>query len=104
MCGKNHDVFTGHPIVLEHFHALLKGHNNMAMQYHKIIHLTDEQITKIRDKALYLVGEDDPFAKLGGKESLLDYHMNAQFFPEVGHGINHEISNEINKAIIEYFA
>lgn len=50
------------------------------------------------------VGESDPFAKLGGKESLLRHKMNAQFFSDVGHGINHEISDKVNKAIIEYFA
>lgn len=102
LCGKNHAAFTDHPIVLEHFHALLKGFNNMAMQYHRIIHLTDGQIDSIRDKALYLVGESDPFAALGGKASLLQYKMNAQFFPDAGHGINHEIADTINRLLVEY--
>ena len=74
----------------------------MAMRYHKITSFNDEQINSIRKKTLYLVGEDDPFAKLGGKDALLKNRMNVKFFSEVGHGINHEIAKEINRIIIEY--
>ena len=55
----------------------------------------------MRDKVLYLMGEADPFAKLGGKATLERYGMNARFFPEVGHGINHEIAGEINAILID---
>jgi hypothetical protein len=103
LCGKNITVFTENPIVMEHYQYLLKGFNNMAMRYHKIVNFNEEQIKTIREKALYLVGEDDPFAKLGGKDILLKNEMNVQFFSEVGHGINHEISNKINQILIEYF-
>jgi pimeloyl-ACP methyl ester carboxylesterase len=102
LCGKSIAAFTENPIVIEHYQCLLKGFNNMAMRYHKIISFNDEQINSIREKTLYLVGEDDPFAKLGGKDALLKNKMNVKFFPDVGHGINHEISNEINRIIIEY--
>lgn len=102
LSGKNHQVFTGNPLVLEHYSYLLKGFNNMAMRYHKVESFTDGQIDKIRSRALFLVGDDDPFAKLGGKSALLRYRMNAEFFPEVGHGINHEISGKINRRLIDY--
>jgi hypothetical protein len=49
-----------------------------------------------RGRTLYLIGEENPFAKLGGKDALLRYKMNVKFFPDAGHGINHEISEEIN--------
>ena len=102
LCGKNITAFIENPIVIEHYQYLLKGFNNMAMRYHKIISFNDEQINSIREKTLYLVGEDDPFAKLGGKDALLKNRMNVKFFPEVGHGINHEIADRINHIIIEY--
>lgn len=102
LCGKNIAAFTENDIVIEHYQYLLKGFNNMAMRYHKIINFNDEQINSIREKTLYLVGEDDPFAKSGGKDALLKNKMNVKFFSGVGHGINHEISNEINQIIIEY--
>jgi pimeloyl-ACP methyl ester carboxylesterase len=104
LCGKNSRVFIENPIVLEHFRCLLKGYNNMAMRYHKIERFNDKQVDAIREKSLFLVGEDDPFMKLGGKDELLQYKMNVQFFPEVGHGINHEISEEINLLIIKYLS
>jgi len=103
LCGKNITAFIENPIVIEHYQYLLKGFNNMAMRYHKIISFNDEQINSIREKTLYLVGEDDPFAKLGSKDVLLKNRMNVKFFPEVGHGINHEIAKEINQILIEYF-
>jgi len=102
LSGKNSRVLTDHSTVLEHFCHVLKGFNNMAMGYHKIECFSDEQIDAIRGKVLFLVGEDDPFAKLGGKDALLQYKMNVQFFPEVGHSINHEIAAEINQLLIEY--
>jgi len=102
LCGKNITAFTENHIVIEHYQCLLKGFNNMAMRYHKIISFNDEQINSIREKTLYLVGEDDPFAKSGGKDALLKNRMNVKFFPEVGHGINHEIAKEINLILIEY--
>jgi pimeloyl-ACP methyl ester carboxylesterase len=103
MCGKNNSMFTKNIVVMEHYQHLLKGFNNMAMRYHKIVCFKEDQIKTIKEKTLYLVGEDDPFAKLGGKNAILKNKMHAQFFPEVGHGINHEIANVINQIIVDYF-
>lgn len=100
LSGKNNSVLIDIPIVLEHFHCILKGFNNMAMGHHKIESFNDEQVDSIREKVHFLVGNDDPFAKLGGKEALLKFQMNVQFFPEVGHCINHEIAKEINQLLV----
>ena len=75
----------------------------MAMRFHKIECFNNEQVEAIKNKALYLAGETDPFMILGGKDALLRYKMNVRFFPDVGHAINHEISGEINRILIEYF-
>lgn len=104
LSGENFSVFTENQIILDHYGSLLKGFNNMAMAYHKIYSFDDDQIASIRDNILYLVRDDDPFAQLGGKNALLQYGMKAKFYPKVGHGINHEISDEINKEIICYFS
>lgn len=102
LSGKNYRVFTDNPVVLEHYGYLLKGFNNMSMRYHKVEGFRDDQVEAIREKTLFLMGEEDPFAKLGGKDMLLRYKMNARFFPEVGHGINHEISETVNQILIKY--
>lgn len=104
LSGENSAAFTENPHVLAHFVALMRGYNNMAMGYHKVRAFDEAQIDSLRGRALYLIGEEDPFAKLGGKQSLLDHHMNARFYPRVGHGINQEIAEEINRQLIEWFA
>lgn len=103
LTGKNSAVFTENPLIMEHYSYLLKGFNNMAMGYHQIKCFSKEEIDQIREKCLYLVGDCDPFEKLGGKKELQSNNMNTVFYPEVGHGINHEISDTINKKIIGYF-
>lgn len=71
------------------------------MRFHKVRVFTDSEVDSIREKILYLAGEEDPFQKLGGKEALLSYHMNTVFYPDAGHGLNHELAEEINQKILE---
>lgn len=101
MCGKNYNVFTENPTIMAHYKGLLRGFNNMAMKYHKVVAFTSQEVDSVRDKIIYLVGEDDPFEKLGGKERLIENHMNATFYPYAGHGLNHELSSQINEKIVE---
>ena len=103
LSGENVGAFTDNQLIMEHFTYLLRGYNNMAMGNHKVTTFTEEQIDVIRDKCLFLVGESDPFMTLGGKEMLNSNRMSAKFFPKVGHGINHEIADEINSILIDYF-
>jgi pimeloyl-ACP methyl ester carboxylesterase len=105
LSGENSNVFTENPAIMEHYTYLLKGFNNMSMSYHKIKFFDDEQLNSIKDKILFLVGESDP---MGDKDlikaKLNKYNLIYRFFPGVGHGINHEISSEINKIILQYFS
>ena len=102
LSGKNSSAFTSNEIIMEHYQALLKGFNNMAMRYHKIVGFNDNQIDLIRNKVLYLLGEDDPFFEKGDKEIFMQHGVKVHFFPDVGHGINHEISDEINSFFINF--
>ena len=101
LSGEHFEVFTENALVMEHYTWLLKGFNNMAMGYHKVRNFSKEEIDKIRDKVFYLSGLEDPFEKMGGKEVLINANMNVKFFVGVGHGINHEIAEEINDVIIK---
>ena len=103
MSGKHSEVFTENLDIMAHYKALLKGFNNMAMGYHKIIAFTPEEVDRIRDRVVYLAGTEDPFEKLGGREILLKNHMNAVFYDGAGHGLNHELAEEINRKIISVF-
>lgn len=101
MTGTNYQAFTNNPAIMEHFHWLLKGFNNMAMAYHKIVFFSEDEIGHIREKVLFLRGDSDPLGNASeGKKKFEQYHLAYRFFPGVGHGINHEIANEINQIII----
>lgn len=100
LSGNHVEVFTDNTIILEHYQWLLKGFNNMAMRYHKVRMFTEEEVEQIKDKVYYLVGLEDPFQKLGGAALLRKYGMNVKFYNGVGHGINHEIADEINNIVI----
>ncbi len=103
LSGDHYAVFTENPDIMAHYKALLKGFNNMAMGYHKISAFSPEEAQQIRGKIVYLVGNEDPFQKLGGKDLLVQNHMNAVFYNHAGHGLNHELSEEINQKIISIF-
>ena len=101
LCGSNVGVFTGNSKIMEHYTYLLKGFNNMSMGYHNVHGFCEEEIDIIRDKVEFLVGEEDPFEKIGGAQILRDYHMKVTFYPNAGHGLNHELADEINAKIVE---
>ena len=103
LSGKNYAVFTENRDIMEHYKYLLKGFNNMAMGYHKVIGFTPEEVDSIRDRVVYLVGTEDPFEKLGGRAMLQENRMNAVFYEGAGHGLNHELADEINRKIISVF-
>ena len=104
LCGKNYFVFTNNELIMEHYHWLLKGFNNMAMAYHKIIMFQEYEIKKLQGKCIFLCGEVDPLGDAKkAKEKFERYGIEYRIIPEVGHGINHEVSDEINNIILEYF-
>lgn len=103
LSGQNYQVFTENPVILEHFAWLMKGFNNRAMTYHKVRAFEKAEVDAIREQVYYLVGEEDPFQKIGGKEALIAQHMNAHFYAGAGHGLNHELAEEINEMMIDIF-
>lgn len=101
LCGSHYSEFSGNPVVMEHFKSVLKGFNNAAMGYHKVEGLSPEEVDQIRAKITYLVGDEDPFQKLGGRELLIENKMDAVFYEDAGHALNHELHDEINEKILE---
>jgi pimeloyl-ACP methyl ester carboxylesterase len=101
LSGDHVEVFTENKTIMEHYRWLLKGFNNMAMGQHKIKKFSEQEVGQIRDKTIYLVGTEDPFQKIGGEKILKDCHMNVKFFKGAGHGLNHELAEEINRIIID---
>lgn len=101
LSGKHYQAFTENAVIMEHFVCLLKGYNNMAMGYHKVRPFTKEEVNQIRERVYLFLGKEDPFEKLGGEAAVKSNDMNAMFFEEAGHGINHEEAEKINQMIIK---
>lgn len=101
LSGDHVEVFTDNEAIMEHYQWLLKGFQNMAMGRHRIGTFSNQEIDQIRDKLFFLVGTKDPFQKLGGEKALKDYRMNVKFYEDAGHGINHELAQEINSMVID---
>lgn len=102
--GYNWQVFTNNSELMEHFTYLMRGFNLRAMTYHKMVYFNESQLNSICGKVLFLCGESDPLGDADIVRNSFDkYHLDYRFFPSVGHGINHEISEEINEIIIDYF-
>jgi len=103
LSGDYYAVFMENKVIMAHYKALLKGFNSMAMSYHKVCAFNEDEVQRIRSKIVYLVGTADPFEKLGGRDILLQNHMNAVFYDHAGHGLNHELSETINQKIVSVF-
>lgn len=105
LCGKNSSVFTNNQMIMEHYQWLLKGFNNMAMSYHRLVSFSEDEIKMLQGKCLFLCGEADPLGNLAVVErKFVSYGLDHHLFPEVGHGINHEIATKINQIIFQYLA
>lgn len=88
---------------MEHYQWLLKGFNNMVMSYHKLVSFRADEIKDIQDKCMFLCGEADPLGDVKNVKEKLERHgLQYRLFPEVGHGINHEIAPEINSIIMNF--
>lgn len=103
LSGENSAAFTENEVILEHFTCLLRGFNNMAMRYHKTPGFDEAELAVLREKVEFLVGLEDPFEKLGGADALRNHHMKTTFYEKAGHGLNHELADEINRKMLEIY-
>jgi pimeloyl-ACP methyl ester carboxylesterase len=57
----------------------------------------------LRGKCLFICGEADPMGDpQKAKEKFEKYGVHYRMFSDVGHGINHEISSEVNQVMLDY--
>jgi pimeloyl-ACP methyl ester carboxylesterase len=104
LTGDNSFMFTDNKAILNHYQDLLQGFQTMSMSYHKLEYFTEAEYSTLKDKALFLCGEDDPLGSREQTETEFQrLGLNYRFYKGVGHGINHEIPEVINKCFIEYF-
>lgn len=103
LTGDNYRAFTDNKVLMEHYTLLLKSFNNQAMFYHKMIAFSKEEFASIKDKITFFIGKKDVLAY--SEEAIQDFTANQIPYKEfeiVGHAINHEIPNEINRELLSF--
>ncbi|RAI84434.1 pimeloyl-ACP methyl ester carboxylesterase [Paenibacillus pabuli] len=105
LSGPNYSVFENNTELMKHWYYLLKYFNNKSMMKHKLTIFNNEQIESIRDKSLFLIGEQDILSNYPKSiNKLKDNQLNYKIVKQAGHAINHEQSKEVNTEIIKYLS
>jgi pimeloyl-ACP methyl ester carboxylesterase len=103
LAGSNADALLSNPEVTEHFWLLMRHYNNRAQFVHMRRNLGAAEVEAMRDKSLFLIGEEDPLASFPGALRAMKYFcMNVKYFPHTGHVINHALPEKINAEIIGF--
>lgn len=103
LCGSNADVFINNDEIMKHWLYLLKYFNNMSMGSHKFIRFSKNEIERIQNSSLFLIGDCDKISYHKASLRALDENkLNYKIFKSTGHGINHEESRAVNSEIIEF--
>lgn len=103
LSGSHYSIFEENEELMKHWYYLLKYFNNQSMMKHKIELHEDAEISKLREKAIFLIGEHDrlsnyPKAIKRLEENRLPYKI----INDAGHALNHEKANDVNKEIIDF--
>lgn len=101
LSGKNSAAFTDNELIMTHYQWLLKGFRNQAMMYHKVTGFTANDLQVINQRAYLLLGELDPFEQYGGEQFVKESKLNAHFYEDAGHGLNHERAEDVNSLILD---
>ncbi|WP_228745292.1 alpha/beta fold hydrolase [Paenibacillus sp. S150] len=96
-------VFEENQEIMSHWTYLLKYYNNRSMMFHKYKSFTLNELSILKEKALYLIGEHDRLSNYPAAIEELDRNqISYKIIPNAGHGINHEQASRINQEIINY--
>lgn len=103
LSGTNYAVFEENEVLMNHWYYLLKYFNNKSMMQHKIEINSDLELSDLREKVLFLIGEHDRLTNYPKAiKRLEDNQLHYQIIDNAGHAINHEQAELINKEIIAF--
>ena len=103
LCGASADAFEKNPDLLQHWTYLLKYFNNRTMMKHSITIYPQDAIQTIRDKSLFLIGDQDMLSYYPKSLARLrEYGINHRIVKNAGHAINHEMPELIHEEIVGF--
>jgi len=103
MTGRNADALLGNEEVSNHFWLLMKHYRMQAQMVHRRTTLEAEEITAMRGKALFLVGDRDLLTNAPSFQQAMETHgLRFRIFPGAGHALNAEMPDEVNAEIVKF--
>lgn len=105
LSGPNTTSFEDNELLMKHWYYLLKYFNNQSMMQHKIKIADHVDLSTIRSKAVFLIGDQDRLSNYPKSiKRLIDNNMNYRIIRDTGHAINHEQADLINQEIIAHLS
>ncbi|WP_405154797.1 alpha/beta fold hydrolase [Paenibacillus sp. FSL K6-0108] len=104
LCAPNTSfVFENNKEIMSHWTFLLKYFNNRSMMFHRYRKFTVNELSILKKKAIYFIGEHDRLSNYPAAIDALDRNqISYKIIANAGHGINHEQASRINQEIINY--
>lgn len=103
MCGDNISMFLDNADIMEHWGYLLKHFRNSTMMQHKVPKIQANQLEIIKNRSLWLLGENDGLADvLKSEQWYKECGFNYKIIKNAGHGVNHQQPELVHKEIIEF--
>lgn len=103
MCGDNISMFLDNADIMEHWGYLLKHFRNSTMMQHKVPKIQANQLEIIKNRSLWLLGENDGLADvLKSEQWYKECGFNYKIIKNAGHGVNHQRPELVHKEIIEF--
>ena len=89
--------------VKRHFMILVRKYNTAFQRYQRRELFTKEQYGRIRDRALFLVGDRDGIAFFPeAQKAIDDLGLHCKVYPKGGHMLNYQFSEEVNSDIVNF--
>jgi len=105
LSGPNYSVFAKNEELMRHWYYLLKYFNNKSMMKHRIQIVGDSELSILREKVKFLIGEYDMLSNYPRATHKLERNnLNFEIIRDAGHAINHEQADIVNKKIIEFWS
>jgi pimeloyl-ACP methyl ester carboxylesterase len=103
LCGIHADAFENNPELMQHWFYLLKYFNNWSMMKHTITIHSAADVQAIRNKSLFVMGEQDLLSYYPKAVARLEANgMRYRIVKDAGHAINHEMPELIHEEILGF--
>ena len=103
LCAGNSEKYLADTEAMVHWEALLKHFNKMAMGFHKILPISEEEVANLRGRTLFIIGDKDPIAYSPESENILKENgMDYVIIKNAGHTVNYEMPDKINSLVEDF--